>query len=500
MSEFSLNYGVEIDVDENTEDPHVEVQSLPDVEMIPEVTAHDLFREVIPGEVPELKDNLKIIGDDVAALEDLDYLIADLRRAGGMNQTFALEAQRLYPEFDGQRPVGFYSKHTSATRYKVALESLLDRVWTAIKLMIAKLRELIRKFALWLVGARDVGEALLKKSTEQMKQDVDKVSDRAVARNDQMGEDMGELQTLAKSVTREIQHGVEIKDQHGETVEVSDIDKLVAHYLYDTEAADEVRQFMEGRNPFFHDIINQGPWTQSAEALVDTLQQALSVMKQKTDLLRDTMLDDIKSSRMSDEMVNAVTLKTLNKRLDVTFQGRKMSLQDVASQLNHIYQEVEASEPHKALSFEQVFERMEAVYRTGPTQRLIQIGREVSTKLIELDDYLDKLEDYIGTIATDDAFGAPHHATAQPIREALDSIRQDVRDLSLVSHRMNAYRSVVETIGRRVVGFAYRLSVAIYRDMQVSSEESKAPQVIQELAKQARRMREKHYLGVNNII
>jgi hypothetical protein len=264
----------------------------------------------------------------------------------------------------------------------------------------------------------------------------------------------------------------------------------VAHYLYDTEATDEIKQFMEGRNPVFHDIIENGPWSKATEALVDTMGQALSVMMQKATALQSVMANK-GSTSYADQIVSGRTLDVLNQRVMVSFQGRQMSLQDVASAYNHIYEDIQHGTPQKRLSFEMVFARMSQALSTGPTKKLIETGRDLGIRLLGVEKYLDLLEVDIGNILTDGAEGMPEHSIAHELREALDAVRQDVRDLSMIANRMNAYRSIVETMAARVTGFAYRLATAVYRDLQVGGH-TQAPEAIQELALQAARMRKRH--------
>lgn len=496
LSEFGLNFGVDIDIDANTEDQHIPVKSLPDVAMMPETTAQAIFQEVIPGEVPEIRDDLTIVAADTGALEDLGYLLADLRQAGGMNQSFAQEAKRLYHDFDQRNPLGYYTKQTTATRYQVATESLFDRLKEAFKDLIKRLREMIRRFVLWLVGARDYATGLMAKSPEQMEREVNEAADRADQRSDEIQRDMEDLRDLATKVQQEVQRGIDIKDQHGETVHISSFDKLVAHYLYDTEAADEVRQFMEGRNPIFHDIIEDGPWSQATDNLVEMAAQVLSIMKQKLTML-GTVIGSASTADMTAKLINTRTLEVLNQRLEVHYQGRKMNLQDVSAHYNRVYTESSQGEPHHHLSFEQVFGRFAQALSTGPMKRLVETGRALGLQLLQLERTLDSFEVQIGNVLTDGAKGMPDQDMAAPLREALDSIRQDVRDLSMVANRMNAYRTIVETMSARVVGFAHRLSVAIYGDMQNSTGGSDAPEVIQDLAKQAALMRFKHAKAVS---
>jgi hypothetical protein len=493
LNEWGLNHGVEIDVDANTEDDLVPVESQPEV--MPEADAHEIFKEVIPGEVPELKDDLVVIAQESARIQDLDYVLADLKKLGGMNQFIAQEAQRLDPGFDGGRALGFYTKHTSATRYKPAMESVWQRIRETFKELLKKMREMLRRFALWVVGSRDAKSNLMNKTNEQIQKEVEATARQQEYRTDEIQQDLEDLSKIAKLVEKEVQKGVDLKDQHGETVHVSDFDRLVAHYLYDTEAADEVRQFMEGRNPIFHDIIEDGPWSQATEDLVGLMNQALSVMYQKGGMLL-SVLTKTKSGTPGDQLVAGRELEVLSQKLELNWQGVKMSLDKVADNYNHIYMEASQGNPQKHLSFEQVFSRMSMALSTGPVKKLIATGRDLGIRLMGVEKYLDLIEVDIGNIITDGAPGMPDHSMAQPLREALDVVRQDVRELSLIANRMNAYRAIVETMAARVTGFAYRLATAIYRDMQVSSHENHAPEMIQELAKQAEKMRQKHQMAL----
>jgi hypothetical protein len=491
LNEWGLNHGVEPDIDANTPDQTIPVESYPDAEQMPEVRAREIFEEVIPGEVPEMKEDLVVVAQETARIEDLEYVLADLKNLGGMNQAIAQEAMRLDPNFDGGRKLGWYTKQTTATRYKPALESVWSTIKAVFKDLIQKLREMLRRFALWVVGSRDPKENLMAKSNDQIVQEVNTAAKQQEYRSDEIQEDLRELGTLARMVQAEVTKGVDLKDQHGETQHVSDFDKLVAHYLYDTEATDEVKQFMEGRNPIFHDIIEGGSWTMFTEDLVSLMVSALSVMNQKTQALQEVMQNK-SSAATADQIVTQRTLEILSKPLTLNWQGAMKTLEQVADNYNHVYMEVSQGEPQTHLSFEQVFTRMADALAQGPTKKLISSGRDIGIRLLTMEKYLDLIEVDIGNIITDGAPGMPDHSMAQPLREALDSVRRDVRDLSLIANRMNAYRSIVETMAARVTGFAYRLAVAIYRDLQGSARESHAPEVIQELAKQAEKMRNRH--------
>ena len=202
LNEWGLNHGIEIDVDANTEDQHIPVESQP--ENMPEADAHEIFKEVIPGDVPELKDDLNIIAQESARIQDLQYVLSDLKSLGGMNQSIAQEAQRLDPLFDGGRALGYYSKHTSATRYKPAMESIWTRIRETFKDLLKKLREMLRRFALWVVGSRDPKGDLMNKSNEQIVKEVEETARKQEYRTDEIQQDLEDLSRIAKLVEQAV--------------------------------------------------------------------------------------------------------------------------------------------------------------------------------------------------------------------------------------------------------------------------------------------------------
>lgn len=116
-----------------------------------------VFQEVIPGEVPELNEDL-----DISALvtkqRGLDYLQATLESVGGMNQQLAMESVSLVPKLiSDECPLAFYSQDITKTRYSFALEAIAmekesvgDKIKDAISKIIAFVREQLSKLMQWL--------------------------------------------------------------------------------------------------------------------------------------------------------------------------------------------------------------------------------------------------------------------------------------------------------------------------------------------------------------
>lgn len=119
-----------------------------------------LFKDPAFGSVPEVDTDTTIM-TQVAKVQDLGYLSADMSRAGGMDQSFALEAERVMPGFlNAERPLGFFTQHKTATLYKVSMEELEVAHRTAVMEVWWTLAQYARSTPGWLMKLQE----LLKKN------------------------------------------------------------------------------------------------------------------------------------------------------------------------------------------------------------------------------------------------------------------------------------------------------------------------------------------------
>jgi hypothetical protein len=109
-----------------------------------------------PFSFKDIEENIGTITSLESRITDLLYLADDIRNAKGMNQSFALEAERIVPGFN-KVPLGYYSKDTSATRFKVSLEDISKGVWAMIIAGVLAVIALIGKIAFHLFGVGDGG-------------------------------------------------------------------------------------------------------------------------------------------------------------------------------------------------------------------------------------------------------------------------------------------------------------------------------------------------------
>lgn len=105
-----------------------------------------MFDNTAPGETPKLSEDVDIVAVVKDKVTDLNYLRQDIRRAGGMNKTFALEAERLIPGFlNEDRPIGYFTLEPTQTQYRDTMLALEAFEKSLIAELDADKQELIKQ-------------------------------------------------------------------------------------------------------------------------------------------------------------------------------------------------------------------------------------------------------------------------------------------------------------------------------------------------------------------
>jgi hypothetical protein len=166
-------------------------------------------------------------------INDLFYLANAIESAKGMNQTFAMEAEKIIPNFGGVS-IGYYSKDTSATRYKLSLEEISAGVWALIAAAVTAIITMIIKFISWAFGSSS--------SDSSKKSSVTAGSFKAEEKKREEIIDI--IKDIDKAVSKE---GL-------------DIDKILAEYVKKADPASSLSTMLTVTDPLFHDVMTNGPY------------------------------------------------------------------------------------------------------------------------------------------------------------------------------------------------------------------------------------------------
>lgn len=437
----------------------------------------DIFKSpIVPGEVPDLKDDVKLIAADENALEDLQFLMTDMRRVGGMCQAFALEAERIAPGSMGV-PTGYFTKTPTSTRYKIATENLFAKVWEFIKQAIQKLRDGLKKVIHWLIGKKDdKGDAEgLKRENAEATRAADEVAKEGEKAADEVG-------AAAVNLSNAVKHGAEFKEGSG-TQQYSDMDRIIGELLGGQN--EHVRKFMGGQDPIFNDLVNQGSYfkmlMETNKAVLPAV-TALQTKVQEVTKLIDTL---VAAEGKTADVVQGDMLRKLGEPITFRAAGQQLGLSQYLEHLRT--QQSEASKPAQQMrSFDEVYSALSQAFRQRVLYELNRFVDTGTVSLIDAEEALRVTEELLTQAS------AQEHTAESNVdwHKTIHALRTDITDLTAVLMHVKTYRSQVQVMLVDAMEFAYQVAEKMSQQLAGEQTNHQVSETVQLLAKEARHYRD----------
>lgn len=405
----------------------------------------DLMPQIVEtvgtGVAPDVLEDLDGLPALEARIEDLTLLRDTLLQTKGMTQQFALEAQRLLPEFDGKRPLGYYTQAPSRTRYNVALEELSAGVWSLIAAGIAALVAAIIKFFKWITssrsGAKDPEEAV--KDTASDLAEAKKLLERC-----QKLVDEGASSTSGQYIY--------LKDSP--TKEVFSLDKAISQLFKDNPHDQRIARFLQTKDPFFHDLVYRGEYSMEMAGLSHLFSNLQVVLRQRLGALEAVSHLNLTDDSDTAGAASARALEVLGEPMRVRFKEVEQTLPEIKDQIYRLAHETSVMEVEAPLSFDQLFHVMkDAFSRTEVTDSLTQL--ETTMPLLEkLQGELQRLQVALGTYDRDSQKGERSMMFGQALRTAVFVLGQDVAATLTITGELMSYQNRMLHMASSAAGFA----------------------------------------------
>lgn len=382
----SLNFGL----DDPVLDPNEPEHQLPN-----DPGEEPPVLEVPREAAPDIREDATSLQQDVNALEDIGYLLAEIRQAHGMSQTFALEAERICPGFLPV-PVGYYTKTPSATRLQASLEGLYAKVWETIASAVRKLREQLVRFLYWLARKPYPGNA----DGADPEADLKAFVERQGALDAAMGQALQVTADQAQALANAVREGVQFQRSKAsggaavgafepgangdgeQTVQWSDLDRIIGELLGRDPG---VEAFMLGKDPFFTDLTREGPYARLIRDAQVPVTEALSALKDKVGLLQITLQQAL-AHEGSDagEVVSPQTRLSLLAPVTVSYQDKQIPIAELVSKLKAGKAALTEPEQVFPIAFEDVYHRLSEVFRRPLFKDLGELVENVGGGLLEI--------------------------------------------------------------------------------------------------------------------
>lgn len=435
--DHSLNAGYELDDDVEVETP---MPAFPD-----EVTA--TVAELVALE---------------ARMTDLTYLQQSLTSSGGMSREFAMEAQRLIPDFNQHVPLGFYTDSPTATQYKPALEEVSVGLWAMIAAAAAAILAAIVKIYKYLSG---------KSKSDDPKQALKEQAASLQAAPQVMEKAAKAIDSADNLVARA---NVTLKTSDGREYKPKSLHELVMHVLKDTERYERAKKFLEVSDPFFNDIINEGPYTKAVTAVMYRLGEIDQQLSHKIAALKNIMRKDLYSVSSATSLQVRSTSTMLSKPVTVNYNGSDVKLMEIASQITAIRTQVYHTESNGQIQFDKLFHAMASAYRKQAVPRALQELSENLANLAAFEKTMNDVQAFTHDLSADGSPGGFSQDSAEALRQAVFGISSDVAGYVQITGIVKHYASHLEHLAKEASGFAKEVV------RKVSNEMNRAHQDIPE--------------------
>jgi hypothetical protein len=414
----------------------------------PVIKNEDIFTApIVPGEMPELREDVDLIVSIESQLVDLGYLLKDVGRSKGMNKSFALEAEKLLPGFGGGVPVGYYTEALSATRYKASLEELSNSIWALIGAAIAATLAVIVKIYSYFSGKKKGEEGDKSSAVDNLAAQM-----RTAAADISV---LDETASIVQDADKLLAHAnIVLKNEHGHEYNCDSFQAIINNVFTDDERYGRAKKFLNSRDPILHDIINNGAYSQAAVEIGNKLSLANAAIIAKMDLIDQAIRSDLGSTSVSSEMKNTRILTIAEKPLELTVSGRTMSLRETADYLKNTRAELAEKQISNPITFDRLFITMAQAYKLRSVDRLLH---QLSNSVIaagQMHSRLEKMQSVSRTLSVDGTPGATTQGVGEHLRQVLFTTARDVAGLGLLASEVSYYASNLDHLAREALGFA----------------------------------------------
>lgn len=412
-----------------------------DWELVPQIV-----ETIGTGAAPDPSEELDAFVSLEARIEDLLVLRESIMEAHGMSQGFALEAQRLLPEFDNKNPIGFYTQAPSATRYAVAIEELSNGVWTLIAAGIAAVIALIVKFVKWL------GKGKEEEAVEQTKSAAEKLE---------------EAKKLLADCDRLIAEGREkIAGKHiyidgGSKQEHSTLDQLVRSYMMSDAHGKRIKEFLETKDPYFHDLINHGPYTKEMANLAIVFKGLQLLLRQRLNALEAVAQLDLNDDSLSSNLANVKMLASLKEHVQVPYQGKDSTLQEIKTSVDMVTREVASQQVSGDLSFDHLFGSMAQALTNSDVAVSLKELTTLTPLIDQMRHKLQALEAKAGSYKSDGHSGKHSTLVGTDLRHAIFVLGTDISALQGITAEVMQYQHRILFLSSNAASFAESMAETI---------------------------------------
>lgn len=258
-----------------------------------------LIESVGTHEGPEYAEDLEASQQLFASLEGICQYQGTLKRLGGINQHYAIEAYEYIPGWEQKVPRTYYSEHVSQVQYQFTQEGLLKSFWNTLKALWQKLCDLIKRVFYRLIGKKPtsggptlaslMGAPMSQSDVREAEEHV-KIQQYGIRKkksaNERFAHTVTQMQQKMQSVGFVMEVGAVKKEYFS-------LNQLLDDLFTQLDAPEIYRKFYFTTDPLWRDMITHGPYTsylttiaQHLDEIVDSIDNKIHSMMTALDMVK----------------------------------------------------------------------------------------------------------------------------------------------------------------------------------------------------------------------
>lgn len=370
-------------------------------------------------------------------ITNLLYLAESITKTSGMNQTFALEAMDLLPGFGGDTPIGYYSKDTSATRYKVSLEELNKGVWGLIVSACKALVDMIVKFIKWMFGSdgKDTKVAdNMEKVTHSLEENSKLIEDLAKlyaekANEANLTDDKTKEENATKAATESLSIATEDILRRFSHKLPRNIDELIKDFIEYEGKDSELAKVLRVEDPLLNDLLHSGEYAKAIKSVGRIISVIPAKAKESVaEYLK--MTEEVRSNVSKIHEQSGEKVKKDPITVDMFGNGKTVTIGDGVKTINEARRAVMEKDlsTTSIIPFSKINEMVLNAIKKTDIESILRKVEAVEKELYSLREPLIKANDDIVKISDTLDLESPAFMYAISLREAFMVTRTDVID------------------------------------------------------------------------
>lgn len=393
-------------------------------------------------------------------ISDLLDVMSDIVSVKGMSQSFALEAEKIIPNF-GNVPIGYYTKTPTMTRYRVSLEEMSKGIWALIAAVLAVIAGLLVKVFYFFTGKKD---ATAKDAEKCIDDQIDNIKE-TVTTVDKTANLINEGDAVLRNAK------IPCLDENENAFYCTSFQIAIDRLLVNNERYGAAKNFLKLENPIYRDIIKFGRYSKAANEIGLKVNAINDLLKIKLESMLEVINTNLHSTNTIDDLNNAKVLKTLNVPVVINVSGKQMTLDETADYLTGIRHAVSNETGQSDINFDTMFNSISRIYSTTKIVEILKAVKNSFKVLSDMQKQVDAIKGINRNISTDGIVGGVGVDVGHALRETIKTLSDDISNFNSIYAELHLFANTIDRLTNEAYGFATILVGKITSEMRANEQE-----------------------------